>query len=46
METKFTVEEMDEIKHKLERSQGMIVPSVRRSGGLALLWKESLSVEV
>ena len=35
-----------EIKHKLERSQGMIVPSVRRSGGLALLWKESLLVEV
>ena len=46
METKFTVEEMDEINHKLERSQGTIVPSVRRSGGLALLWKESLSVEV
>ena len=35
-----------EIKCKLERSQGMIVPSVRRSGGLALLWKDSLLVEV
>ena len=46
METKFTVEEMDGIKHKLERSQGMIVPSVRRSRGLARLWKELLSVEV
>ena len=46
METKFNVQEMVEIKHKLERSQGMIVPSVRRSGGLALLWKESLLVEV
>ena len=46
METKFNVEEMAEIKHKLERSQGMIVPSVCRSGGLALLWKDSLLVEV
>ena len=27
------MEEMAEIKRKLERSQGMIVPSVRRSGG-------------
>lgn len=46
METKFSVEEMAEIKNKLERSQGMIVSSVRRSGGLALLWKDSLQVEV
>ena len=45
-ETKFNVEEMAEIKRKLERSQGMIVPSVRRSGGLALLWKDSLLVEM
>jgi len=29
METKFNVEEMVEIKRKLERSQGMIVPCVR-----------------
>ena len=46
METKFNVEEMAKIKYKLERSQGMIVPSVRWSGGLALLWKNSLLVEV
>ena len=46
METKFNVEEMVEIKRKLERSQGMIVPSVRRSGDLALLWKESQTVDV
>ncbi|XP_050290338.1 uncharacterized protein LOC126728582 [Quercus robur] len=46
METKFNVEEMVEIKRKLERSQGLVVPSVRRSGGLALLWKESLLVDV
>ena len=29
METKFNVEEMVDIKRKLERIQGMIVPSVR-----------------
>ena len=46
METKFNVEEMAYIKHKLERSQGMIVPSVRRSGGLAFLWKDSVVVDV
>ena len=46
METKFNVKEMVDIKPKLERSQGMIVPSVRRSGGLALLWKDSLVVDV
>lgn len=46
IETKFNVEEMAEIKRKLERRQGMIVPSVRRSGGLALLWKDSLLVDV
>ena len=46
METKFNVEEMAYFKHKLERSQGMIVPSVRRSGGLAFLWKDSVVVDV
>ena len=46
METKFNVEEMAYIKHKLERSQGMIVPSVRQSGGLAFLWKDSVVVDV
>ena len=46
METKFNVEEMVEIKRKLERSQGMIIPNVRRSRGLALLLKDSLVVEV
>ena len=46
METKFNVEEMVDIKRKLERIQGMIVPSVRQSGGLAFLWKESVVVDV
>ena len=46
METKFNVEEMADVKRKVERSQGMIVPSVRRSRGLALLWTESVVVDV
>nr|XP_023874998.1 uncharacterized protein LOC111987509 [Quercus suber] len=46
METKLKTEEMAEIKHQLERKQGLIVPSVRRSGGLALLWKDSMLVDV
>ncbi|KAL4596137.1 hypothetical protein ACB092_12G142600 [Castanea dentata] len=37
---------MAKIKRKLERRQGMIVPSVRWSRGLTLLWKDSLLVEV
>ncbi|KAL0009751.1 hypothetical protein SO802_004859 [Lithocarpus litseifolius] len=40
------VDEMAEIKSKLKRRQCMIVPSVRRSGGLVLFWKDSLSVDV
>ena len=46
METKFNVEEMMDIKRKLERNQGMIVPSVRRSGGLSLLWKDLRAVDM
>ena len=46
METKFNVEEMMDIKRKLERNQSIIVPSVRWSGGLALLWKDSMAVDV
>ena len=46
METKFNVEEMVDIKRKLERSQGMIVPNIRQRGGLALLWKDSMAVEM
>ena len=33
METKFVVLEMARIKHKLDRQQGLVVPSVRRGGG-------------
>ncbi|XP_075645553.1 uncharacterized protein LOC142616624 [Castanea sativa] len=37
---------MASIKRKLERQQGLVVPSVRRGGGLALLWKSSTRVDV
>ncbi|KAL4627161.1 hypothetical protein ACB092_05G147900 [Castanea dentata] len=37
---------MASIKWKLERQQGLVVPSVRRGGGLALLWKSSTRVDV
>ena len=46
IETKFEVLEMARIKRKLERQQGLVVPSVQRGGGLALLWKSSLKVDV
>ncbi|XP_023881716.1 uncharacterized protein LOC111994088 [Quercus suber] len=46
METKFTVSEMDDIKRKIERQQGLVVPRVRRAGGLALLWRNSLQVDI
>ena len=46
METKMDTTEMDGIKRKVERKQGLVVPSIKRAGGLALLWKTSLQVDV
>ena len=46
IETKFEVSEMARIKKKLERQEGLVVPSVRRGGGLALLWKSLTRVDV
>ena len=46
METKFDVTKMDGIKRKIERQQGLVVPSVRRGGGLVLLWKNTMKVDV
>ena len=46
METRFNVTEKDEIKRKIERQQGLLVPSVRRGGGLALLWKRTMKVDI
>ena len=46
IETKFEVAEMARIKQKLERRQGLVVPSVKRAEGLALLWKSSMRVDI
>jgi len=46
METKLDVSEMNGIKRKIERQQCLVVPSVQHGGGLALLWKNSMKVDV
>lgn len=46
IETKFDKSKMERIKRKLERHQGLVVPSVKRVGGLALSWKSSMRVDV
>ena len=46
METKMDTMEMDGIKRKVERKQGLVVPSIKRASGLALLWKTSMQVDV
>ena len=44
METKLTVSEMQSVKTDLEFPLMLVVPSVKRSGGLALLWKNEMVV--
>ena len=46
METKYDVSEMNGVKRKIERQQGLVVPSIRRAGDLALLWRSSLQVDI
>ena len=46
IETKLVVSEMEDIKSKLDRQQGLVVPSIKRGGGLALLWRSSTKVDV
>ena len=43
-ETKAQLSRIKRLQHKLELTQGIVVPSDGRSGGLALLWKESTMV--
>ena len=42
--TKAQLSRIKGLQHKLELTQGIVVPSDGRSGGLALLWKESTMV--
>jgi len=37
---------MENIKYKLSFSNGLIVPSRGRSGGLALLWSNDMNLEI
>lgn len=46
IETKLDITEIDGIKQKIERQQGLVVPSIRRAGGLALLWRNSVQVDI
>lgn len=46
IETKFVVSKMEGIKSKLDWQQGLVVPSIRRGGGLTLLWRSSIKVDV
>ena len=45
VKTKAGVNWIKGVQRKLEYSQGIIVPSDRRSGGLALLWKEGTVID-
>ena len=38
--------DLPEIKRKLDHLQGLAMPSVGKSGELALLWKKDIKVEV
>ena len=46
METKSNWEWMSKVKDKCNMKNGFIVPSKGNSGGLALLWKEKIMVDV
>ena len=46
METKLIVEEMKNVQREIGWSQGIVVASEGRSGGLALLWKPNVKVTV
>ena len=45
-ETKLVVLEMEGVKSKLDRQQGLVVLSVRQGEGLGLLWRSSTKVDV
>ena len=46
MEIKSKKNRMESIKNRIGFSNGLIVPSVGRSGGIALLWTREISLEV
>ena len=46
METKSNRDWMRKVQDRCELKCGLIVPSNGKSGGLAMLWKEGIKVEV
>ena len=46
METMLEVDEMKRVQHEIGMVYGIAVPSVGKSGGLALLWKSDMKVLV
>ena len=46
METKSSEEWMEKVKKECNMKQSWVVPSNGRSGGLALLWKDEIKVEL
>lgn len=46
MEMKSNREWIEKVKDKCNMKHGLIVPREGKSGGLALLWKEGITVEV
>ena len=46
METKQTIEEMKKIQEDLRYNAMLAVPCIRRTGGLAMLWKSEVSLDI
>ena len=46
IETKSKKNRMERIKNRIGFANGLIVPSVGRSGGIALLWTREINLEV
>lgn len=46
MEKKSLIQEMDPIKNEIGFNSMLAVPSIRRSGGIALLWKDFVTVDL
>lgn len=46
METKLTIEQLNNMKQDWDYNQGLVVSSEGLSGGLALLWKPDTQVHI
>lgn len=45
METKLSIQEMETIKNEIGFQSMLAISSVRRGGGVALLWKDTITVD-